>query len=107
MVKIAVVGDADSIKGFACVGLDIYPCAPEREAAVQLLRRLAAGAYGIIYMTEAVFSVAGQEIRKYDEQLSPAIVPIPGLKGDTGVGMQRLRESVEQAVGSDIVFNDK
>ncbi len=26
MVKIAVLGDTESIKGFAAVGLDIYPC---------------------------------------------------------------------------------
>ncbi len=107
MVKIAVVGDGDSIKGFACVGLDIYSCAPDKEEAVQLLRTLAAGDYGIIYITEEVFAAAGQEIARYDEQLSPAIVPIPGLKGNTGIGMQRLRDSVEKAVGSDIVFNDK
>lgn len=107
MVKIAVVGDADSIKGFACVGMDIYPCPPEREAAVQLLRTLAAGEYGIIYITEAVYSAAGAEIKKYDAELSPAVVPIPGLWGNTGVGVARLRESVERAVGSDIIFNEK
>lgn len=107
MIKIAVVGDVDSIKGFASVGLDIFSCAPQKEEAVHLIRRLAAGDYGIIYITEEVFAAAEQEIKKYDAQLSPAMVPIPGLKGNNGIGVRRLRESVEKAVGSDIVFNDK
>ncbi len=106
MVKIAVIGDVDSIKGFACVGLEIFPCPAERESVVQLIRKLAGGDYGIIYMTEETFSVAGNEVKKYDEQLSPAIIPIPGLKGNTGIGKARLKASVEKAVGSDIVFNE-
>lgn len=105
MVKIAVIGDGDSIKGFACVGLDIYPCQPDKETAVQLLRKLADGDYGVIYVTEEVYTLAEAEISRYDEELSPAIVPIPGVKGNTGIGFRRLRDSVEKAVGSDIIFN--
>ena len=36
MYKIAVMGDYDSIYGFAAVGLDTYPLYDEKEAEQQL-----------------------------------------------------------------------
>ena len=36
----------------------------------------------------------------------PAIIPIPGVTGNTGMGIKMVKKSVEQAVGSDIIFND-
>ena len=58
----------------------------------------------MIYITEAIFSLLDKEIRKLDEQTRPPVIPIPGLTGDTGIGVRRLSESVERAVGSDIIF---
>lgn len=34
---------------------------------------------------------------------SSAIIPIPGVSGNTGLGMRMVKKSVEQAVGSDII----
>ena len=98
----AVMGDTESIKGFAAVGLDIYPCDDPQEA-VRRFHSLTGGEYGVIYITEAIFSLLDKEIRKLDEQPLPAVIPIPGLTGDTGIGVRRLSESVERAVGSDII----
>ena len=103
MVRMAVMGDTESIKGFAAVGLDIYPCDDPQEA-VRRFRSLTGGEYGVIYITESIFSRLDKEIRKLDEQPLPAVIPIPGLTGDTGIGVRRLSESVERAVGSDIIF---
>ena len=50
MYKIAVMGDYDSIYGFASLGLDVYPVT-EREEAAKLLRRLSDSEYGVIYIT--------------------------------------------------------
>ena len=47
MYKIAVIGDYDSIYGFATLGLSICPV-KTREEAVDKLKQLAAGKYGII-----------------------------------------------------------
>ena len=52
MYRIAVVGDYDSIYGFAALGLDTFPVNTHEEAG-ETLRRLAEGEYGIIYITES------------------------------------------------------
>ena len=51
MHKVAVMGDYDSIYGFGALGLDIFPVVESTEAA-HILKRLAAGEYAIIYITE-------------------------------------------------------
>ena len=78
MYKIAVMGDYDSIYGFATLGLSICPV-KDRDEAKAKLRQLAEGNYGIIYITEAVAAQIPSEINKYGEQTFPAIIQIPGL----------------------------
>ena len=63
MYKIAVMGDYDSIYGFATLGLSICPV-KDRDEAKTKLRQLAEGNYGIIYITEAVAAQIPSEIRQ-------------------------------------------
>lgn len=104
MYKIAVLGDRDSIYGFAALGLDIYPVS-ETEDAAKRLRSLAEGEYAVIYITEALAAELESEMDRYRSRYLPAIIPIPGVYGNTGMGIRSVKKSVEQAVGSDIIFN--
>lgn len=106
MYRIAVLGDRDSIYGFAALGLDVYPVSDGEEGG-RTLRRLAEGDYAVIYVTEALCESLGEELEHYRERLLPAIIPIPGVNGNTGMGIRMVKHSVEQAVGSDIIFNEK
>lgn len=103
MYKIAVIGEYDSIYGFATLGLSICPVKNSEEAKVKL-RQLAEGKYGIIYITEAVAAQITDEIERYSERILPAIIQIPGVSGNTGAGVEGVKKTVEQAVGSDILF---
>lgn len=106
MYKIAVIGDYDSIYGFATLGLDTFPVFTQEEAGTKL-KQLAAGGYGIIYVTEACAADLKQELGKYQEHQIPAIIQIPGISGNTGAGIAGVKKSVEQAIGSDILFGNK
>ncbi|SEQ32535.1 V/A-type H+-transporting ATPase subunit F [Lachnospiraceae bacterium NE2001] len=103
--KIAVMGDYDSIYGFASLGLSTFPVEGQ-EDAVRTLKNLANSGYGIIYITEELAALTEKQIEKYREKMTPAIIQIPGVKGNTGDGIRAVRRSVEQAVGSDILFGD-
>ena len=102
MYKIAAMGDRDSIYVFASIGLEIYPEDDPVSAAHQL-RKMAEGDYGVIFITEALASQIQSEIDRYRDSAVPAIIPIPGVYGNTGLGMSNVSRSVEQAVGSDIL----
>ena len=104
MYKIAVLGDYDSIYGFATLGLDTFPVSTREEAA-EKLGRLASGKYGVI--TEVWAAELKHEISRYQEQLTPAIIQIPGISGNTGAGIAGVKKSVEVAVGSDILFSNQ
>lgn len=105
MYKVAVLGDRDSIYGFAAIGLDTYPVT-DTEQAAKLLKELADSQYAVIYITESLQAVLESEIDKYTSERLPAIIPIPGVSGNTGMGMRNVKKSVERAVGSDIIFNN-
>ena len=64
--KIAVMGDYDSIYGFASLGLSTFPVEGQ-EDAVRTLKNLASSGYGIIYITEELAALVEKQIEKYKE----------------------------------------
>jgi V/A-type H+-transporting ATPase subunit F len=105
MFRAAVMGDRDSIYGFAAIGLDIHPVEDAAQAGRQL-RALAEGGCAVIYVTEALCPHIQAEMALYAERRLPAIIPIPGATGNTGLGRARVKKFIEQAVGSDILFDN-
>jgi len=107
MYKIAVIGGSDSVIGFKALGLDTFAVDNEEETR-RTLRELTRArenkdAYAIIYIEENKAAAVLDEIRKFDELPSPAIILIPGRDGPIGLGQSALKQAVEKAVGSDIL----
>ena len=87
MYKIAAMGDKDSVLGFKALGLEVCPVEN----------------YAIIYMTEQLAAQLPQEVARYKDALTPAIILIPGKEGSLGIGMANVKTAVERAVGADIL----
>jgi len=102
MYKIAVMGDRDSVMGFKVLGLDVFPVTDPEEGR-KTLHRLAREPYAIIYITEQLASRINEEISRYKDQLTPAVILIPGKEGSLGIGMSKVSESVERAIGANIL----
>jgi V/A-type H+-transporting ATPase subunit F len=102
MYKLAAVGDKDSIYGFASLGVSIFP-AEDAVQGTKVLRKLAEADYGVIYITEQLASMIPDEVERYASRPLPAIIPIPGVRGNTGLGLDSVSKFVEKAVGSDIL----
>ena len=105
MSKIGIIGDPDSVLGFKVFGLSAFACSNEEEAA-NILHKIVKEDFGIIYITEKYYKEIKNEIVKYEDLKIPAIVPIPGIDGSYGTGLANVRESVEKAVGADILFGE-
>ena len=102
MYKIAVMGDSDSVLGFKALGLDVFPVESVDEAKTTL-RRLAKDAYAVIYLTEQFAVHMSDDLARYKDELTPAIILIPGKEGSLGIGMANVKKSVERAAGADIL----
>lgn len=105
MYKIGVIGDKQSVLGFKAVGLDVFDCSTSEEAK-NIMRKIAKEDYAIIYVTESMCSDIMDEINEYNTVRLPAIVPIPGMDGNLGIGVSRIKKAVEKAVGADILFDN-
>ncbi|MGN0162790.1 MAG: V-type ATP synthase subunit F [Candidatus Ornithomonoglobus sp.] len=101
MYKIAVIGDRTSVYGFAALGLDTY-FVTDADEAVKLIKRLEREEYAVIYITEAVAAEIPGELKRIAQQPIPAVIPIPGVQGNNGMGMDAVRDNIIKAVGSDI-----
>ena len=101
MHKIGVVGDKDSITAFKAVGVDVYPVITKEEAR-KTIDTLASNNYGIIFVTEQVASIVEETIERYNRELLPAIILIPSNQGSLGIGLNKINQYVEKAIGSNI-----
>ena len=104
-MTIGVLGDKESLLSFRSAGFEGLRCDTRKEALDALSR--AANSCGVIYVTEEVYKLIPDEIRGYDEKPVPAIIPIPGTRGSSGLSLELLYESVEKAVGSNILKADE
>lgn len=105
MYKIAVIGDKSSVLGFQAVGLSVFPVNDAHEAKTALHEAAEAG-FAIIYVTEGMMEQLADDIAKYNDCRIPAVIPIPGMDGNRGIGLANVKKSVERAVGADILFSN-
>lgn len=101
MHKVAVIGDRVSVCGFKSIGFDTF-FITEKDEASATLRQLAADAYAVIYITEKLAKELSDEIDRYKDSVTPAIILIPGVSGNTGDGLSSVLKSIERAVGSQL-----
>nr|WP_314115041.1 V-type ATP synthase subunit F [uncultured Leptotrichia sp.] len=101
MHKIGVVGDKDSILSFKALGIDVYPVITKEEAR-NTIDEMASNNYGIIFVTEQVATMVENTIERYSREVLPAVILIPNNQGSLGIGLKKIDECVEKAIGSNI-----
>ncbi|MPM79073.1 V-type sodium ATPase subunit G [bioreactor metagenome] len=102
MFKVAVVGDKDSILAFKALGVDVFPVYDHEEAR-RTVDTIARNNYGIIFITEQIASLIPDTIERYNKEIIPAVILIPSNQGTLNIGMSRINNNVEKAVGSNIL----
>lgn len=102
MYKIGVVGDKDSVLAFKAIGIDVYPVIEEEEAR-KTIDKMALNKYAVIFVTEQVAKGIEETIERYNRETLPAIILIPSNQGSLDIGIQRIRDNVEKAIGVNIL----
>jgi len=99
--NMAAVGSYDTVLPFQAVGVRPFP-AENAEEVESVVSRLAREDYGVIFVEERQFIEQAELIDKLVQEYAASIIPIPGIRGSIGVGLNAVRTSVERAVGMDI-----
>ncbi|WP_195745659.1 V-type ATP synthase subunit F [Clostridium botulinum] len=102
MYKIGVVGDKDSILAFKALGIDVYPVTEPDEARITI-NKMAVEKYAIIFVTEQIAKDLEETIERYNRELIPAVILIPSNQGSLNIGIERINDNVEKAVGVNIL----
>lgn len=101
---IAVIGTWESIYGFGALGMELYPAMDLKDAA-EHFQTCCNRKVPLIYITEQYAQALARKIAEKEEQTFPIVIPIPGLSGNTGVGVAQIKAGVVQAIGADILFS--
>ena len=84
------------------MGLDVFT-PTEKDEIRRTVDRVAAEDYGIIYITEQLAVQIPETISRYTTSMIPALILIPSNQGSMHIGLDRINEQVERAVGSNIL----
>ena len=102
MYKVAIIGDKDSILAFKSIGIEVFEV-NGRDDARRMVDKLAHDGYGVIYITEQIASEIEETIDRYIKSLTPTIVLIPSSQGSLGIGMKKISDNVQKAIGMNIL----
>lgn len=102
MYKIGVVGDKDSILAFKALGLDVFPVC-DKDDTQKIVDKLAATDYAVIFITEQAAINIPETIERYNKAVLPSVILIPSNQGTLNIGLQKIRDNVEKAVGVNIL----
>ena len=105
MRKIGIIGGRDSVLGFLAIGFDARAVSDVEEAR-KALHALAKEDAAVIFVTEEYSVELAEDIAKYKDVPTPAVVVIPGVGGSKGLGMAALKAAGERAIGADILFKE-
>lgn len=100
--KIGVVGDKDSVLAFKALGIDVFPVVDADEAR-KAIDSCARNNYAVIFVTEQIAQNVEETIERYNEEILPAVILIPSNQGSLNIGLKRISDSMEKAVGVNIL----
>ena len=103
MYKVAVIGDYDSVFGFAALGLDVFYPDSYNECKEVFKNLIISEKYAAVFITESIGALISDEVKSIMHKPLPAIILLPGLVGNTGEGMDSVKKSIAKAVGTDIL----
>jgi Archaeal/vacuolar-type H+-ATPase subunit F len=103
MSKIALMGNRETIIGFKLLGVSIFPV-KKKEESIEILNKLVKEEYAVIFITEEIGCQIIEEIEILQKTSFTSITIIPSKSEKNYLGLKILRNNIEKAIGTDILF---
>jgi len=101
-IDLAAIGQSSEIYLFNAVGITTIIAKTPQEAD-EKIRDLANGDCKVIYLEEALYINMSSTPERYAKRAFPIIIPIPSQEGSKGVGLKKIKDNVQKAIGMDIL----
>ena len=99
----AAVGEYETVLPFQAVGAKPHVVRGESVEELEgILLGLAREKYAVVFVQESLYMEVLTYIEDLNGEYETSFIPIPGLRGSMGIGLNSIRSSVERAVGMDI-----
>lgn len=98
---IAIIGGDDAVLLFNAAGIKTE-VVNGTHAAERAIARMAQEKCRIIFLTEEIYEAIPETIEKYQYSPFPIIIPLPTKTESRGIGLKKIKENVEKAIGIDI-----
>lgn len=102
LFQMGIVGEEDAILAFKAIGAIAVPATTAEEISTAI-HRLSRMGVPVIFITEAAAALVPEALSRYEQIMETAIIPVPGIRGSSGLGAELLRQNVLKAVGADIL----
>lgn len=106
MDKVAIVGDKVTALGFKALGLNAYSVSRPEEVR-EIWSQILADNYAVIFVTEQVYLQIKDLLPAIDQKETPVVLIIPEAAGGTKLGRERIKKTVEKAIGVDILTKEE
>jgi V/A-type H+-transporting ATPase subunit F len=106
MARLAAIGDSTTVLAFDALGVEGVTADSPQEAREAVSSRLT-DEYAALFVTEAVYEAAAEEIAEAADRAVPAVTVIPHAGGPAGAGEAKLARIIVKAVGSELVARDE
>jgi len=99
-MKTAIIGQKKSIIAFEALGVKAFS-AQNKKHLEQSIEQIMSSDYAILFLTEDVAEKFPQQTQQLCQQVSPAVLIIPGLKPGKQ-GQAQLEKIIERAIGTQV-----
>ncbi len=103
--EVAVLGDRASVIAFRGFGFTVVTVEEGKHAERELYRLIDSKKFAIIYITEPMAKACEKVLKRYQDEVLPAIIPIPASYDSGSYAKENLQRSVLRAVGFDVLGN--
>lgn len=100
-IDMAAIGKEDTIVLFNAIGISTFVC-NNKEEADKIIFDLTNKSCRIIYIGEELYESIPETLDKYEKSTFPIIIPIPEGTTSKGIGLRKIKNNVEKAIGIDI-----
>ncbi|MDP3130135.1 MAG: V-type ATP synthase subunit F [Bacillota bacterium] len=100
-VEVAAIGRTDAVLLYNAAGFQTFIVAGAGEAD-KIVFQLSNAKCKVILIDEDLYPAMTETLKKYKTSAFPILMPVPMSSASKGIGMKKIQENVEKAIGINI-----